>query len=172
MQESKVSPVSAEYTEALNQAAEYLNSIEEARSTVSICRHVLHSGKRCKAIARKESDFCFFHGRNRGKLRTFGSTKDPIFDYQPLEDRASINTMLNNVLCAFNNHFIEEKAARIYLYGIQLALNSLAGESELTFNTCEPDITFRDGAPMVSPREKKSPIPMPEDITEPDPRST
>ncbi len=157
----KASPVSPEYKAALDDTAEHLDQIEEAESLVAACRHVLQSGKRCKAIAMHGKHFCFYHDENRGKYYTGGYEKEPFLGYRMMEDRSSIQSMLNQVMTAYTNRFIDDKTARMYLYGIQLSIANLGRAGELVLKDAESDIEYHGGGPMVPPRDGESAPPPP-----------
>jgi hypothetical protein len=86
------------------------------------CRHILTSGRKCRAIALRERPFCYQHSRQR-TLAADGSYKS--VKLPPLEDHASILLALNQVMRAMTANRIDAKIAGRCLYAIQLAMQTI-----------------------------------------------
>ncbi len=85
------------------------------------CRHIKPSGAKCQAPALKGTSFCYFHTR----LHALGKRPpdDPrlAFEIPALEDRASIQFTITQVLRRFAAGALDRQNAYILLYGLQLA---------------------------------------------------
>jgi hypothetical protein len=91
-------------------------------SAVPECRHILTSGRKCRAIALRGKPFCFQHSRQRTLAADlpYKSVKLP-----PLEDHASILLALTQVMRAMTANRLDSKAAGRCLYAIQLAMQTI-----------------------------------------------
>jgi hypothetical protein len=88
------------------------------------CRHVQPSGKKCSATALKGTVFCYFHTR----LHTMNK-KPPkpmeFIEIPALEDRASIQLTITQVLRAFAAGCLDQNRTNTLLYGLQLATQNV-----------------------------------------------
>ena len=85
-----------------------------------VCRHILATGNRCRALAVQDSPFCWFHRNLRHRPKKEGSP-EPILDLPALEDAVSIQIALSDVVGALAAGRINAKSAGTLLYGLQVA---------------------------------------------------
>jgi hypothetical protein len=81
------------------------------------CQHVKVSGARCGSPARHGRPYCCFHDSAARRNREFVL---PI-----VEDAASLQLALNQILQAVVDKLIDQKTASILLYGLQIAFANL-----------------------------------------------
>ena len=91
------------------------------------CRHIRTSGQRCGSASLREQTFCFYHQRTRNRPVAAEGVRpqDHTFDVQPLDDRASIQFALFEVLRRIALNQIDCKRAGHLLYGLQIAATVL-----------------------------------------------
>jgi hypothetical protein len=109
------------------------------------CRHILPRGAKCKAPALCGKVYCYFHDC----LDRFGQdgqrdTREPLC-LPSLEDAHGIQIAVTQILAALGSGRLDNRKARLYLYGLQLASQLLArlpepwpDEMVLTL-TCDDD---------------------------------
>lgn len=115
-------------------------------SQYPICQHVKTNGSVCESPALKDSSFCYFHQRDRQRLRNLQQarevklsrsrgrgTEDDLnaeilesLQLPLLEDPAAIQVVLTNVARAIAGHHIAERRAALLLYGLQIAVSNVA----------------------------------------------
>ena len=88
------------------------------------CRHILASGQKCHFVALKGRPFCYHHARGR-TIAAQNLHLDSSLILPPLEDNASILIAINQVITALSTGRIDNKSAGRYLYGIQLASQTI-----------------------------------------------
>jgi len=88
------------------------------------CRHIMPSGKQCRAYALRDEHFCYFHARLHRAAKERVSLIDS-FDIPLLEDRCAVQLTITRVLRAFVKKTIDRQSASTLLYGLQLALQSV-----------------------------------------------
>ncbi len=156
------------------------------------CRHVFTDGHRCLGHCLRHEDFCYFHHTARRPIanpaarRRRGTT----FTLPELEDRASIQLALSEILQRIAANDLDPKRAGHLLYGLQIAasllpkldpkqqiktvseithdeeLGTLAPEQQVGADE-EPDELERLVAELIEATKPKVPKPEPaEDITE------
>ena len=109
------------------------------------CQHVRTNGSVCESPALKDSVFCYFHQRDRQRLRNLQqarevklsrsrgrSTEDDLnaeilesLQLPLLEDPTAIQVALSNVARAIVGHHITERRAALLLYGLQIAVSNV-----------------------------------------------
>jgi hypothetical protein len=109
------------------------------------CRHIMPSGKQCRAYALRDEPFCYFHSRLHRAAKQPVSLIDS-FDIPLLEDRCAVQLTITRVLRAFVNKTIDRHHASTLLYGLQLALQSVDRSSwAIGFDTVEGISQTPDG---------------------------
>ena len=83
------------------------------------CRHIRVNGQRCGALAMQDEPFCWFHRNIRRRPKKEGP--EPILDLPTLEDTASIQVALSDVIGALAAGRINAKSAGTLLYGLSIA---------------------------------------------------
>ena len=109
------------------------------------CDHILTNGRICGSPAIKGSNFCYYHTRDRQRLRNLQQARqvklsrfhDPGHEdalnaevleslhLPALDDGASIQVALTGVLRAIAAHHIRPRSAAQLLYGLQIAVSNL-----------------------------------------------
>ena len=110
-----------------------------------ICDHIKANGNTCESPAIKDSQFCYFHSRDRQRLRNLQQARDlknhrrkghfteddfsaeilESLDLPLLEDGAAIQVALSGVLRAIAGHHIAERRGALLLYGLQIAVSNV-----------------------------------------------
>ena len=109
------------------------------------CRHIMPSGKQCRAHALRGEYFCFFHSQLHRAAKQPVSLIDS-FDIPFLEDRCAVQLTITRVLRAFVNKTIDRQSVSTLLYGLQLALQSVDhGSWAIGFDTVEGISETQDG---------------------------
>ncbi len=78
------------------------------------CRHIKAGGRKCEAPALKGMPCCYFHDRLHRAIHQTKSAPIASFDLPPVEDRASVQIALSQVVRAL--------AARRMIYALQVTL--------------------------------------------------
>lgn len=142
------------------------------------CQHVKADGQFCKAKPIKGQGLCYFHSRDRERVKALNMSLDsrrhtyanvPTTDYrfEPvvgfddgsaallqsqqlplLEDAASIQVALTSVLRALATQQISAKRGALMLYGLQVAASNLRHMPPLSQDT---DISTVDPNPIQLP---------------------
>ena len=86
-------------------------------ATIPQCQHIKHDGIRCGSPALRGKDLCYFHQRQARRL--------PPCYVPPLTDRASIQTVLSQLMRAAFAGQIEDERLRAMLYALQIAISNL-----------------------------------------------
>lgn len=110
------------------------------------CDHIFTNGKACQSPALKGSDYCYFHHRDRQRLRNLQQAREvklsrfhsPAEDdalnaeileslhFPLLEDGASIQVALSGLLRAIASGHIKDRRAALLLYGLQIAVSNIS----------------------------------------------
>jgi hypothetical protein len=88
-----------------------------------LCRHVFTEGHRCGSPALRGQSLCYNHGRSCREAPISGRTGT--FPMPRIDDRASIQLALFEVLSRLSAGDIEYKRGSILLYGLQIASSNL-----------------------------------------------
>jgi len=110
------------------------------------CRHIMPSGRRCRALRLKKERYCYFHIKLHFRKQTHRD-KWPadIEDLPHLEDRASVQVNLQYVVREMLMDRIAEKKAKLLLYALQLAMNNTRSDDKtLVPEQTETDIHHGD----------------------------
>jgi hypothetical protein len=152
-----------------------------------ICQHVKTNGSVCESPALRDSVFCYFHQRDRQRLRNLQqarevklsrsrgrSTEDDLnaeilesLQLPLLEDPAAIQVVLTNVARAIAGHHIAERRAALLLYSLQIAVSNVArvrtapfSSDRIALNDADP---IPDLNPLARPASWLGEIPAPEE---------
>ena len=88
------------------------------------CRHILASGRKCRAAALKGRAFCLHHIRSRNLVDS-NRARNHSIALPPLEDRAAIQMSLDVVLAALAAGKFNRRTAATYVYAIKTAADNL-----------------------------------------------
>ncbi|MFP5277317.1 MAG: hypothetical protein ACLGPM_09375 [Acidobacteriota bacterium] len=89
------------------------------------CRHLLTSGRKCRAAALQGKAYCSAHLRQRNLVEANRVRRHSVA-LPPLDDRTAIQMSLDEILAAFAAHKISRREAGTYLFALQI------GELNLT----------------------------------------
>ena len=95
------------------------------------CQHVMPSGRRCRAGRIQTARLCFFHGRQHARrcYEADGNGHATLGHEIPeVEDRASIQIAINEVIRSLARNWIDSKKAGLLLYGLNIALQNLRND--------------------------------------------
>ncbi len=118
-----------------------------------LCRHILTSGRRCKAAALNAGVWCYFHQHMHQSHKPYRQTEatrgylipGQHLELAPLEDRQSIQLALSVVINALATGNLDSKRATALLYGLQVAsmnsahLDSAPGGEAVRTATANPE---------------------------------
>ena len=94
------------------------------------CHHLHPTGNRCGSPALRGEQFCFYHHPTRRRPRAAGrKPRLPVFHLPSLEDRASIQRALAKVVSRVIGGRLDRATARLIVFGLQVASQSLLGDS-------------------------------------------
>jgi hypothetical protein len=96
-----------------------------------LCRHVMPSGRRCRAFRLKHEKYCYYHLRLHFRQQT-RRDKWPVDldDIPHVEDRASVQVNLEYVVRALLTDTIADRKAGLLLYALQLAMNNTRNDDQ------------------------------------------
>jgi hypothetical protein len=106
------------------------------------CRHILASGEKCHLIALRGRPFCYRHARTR-TVAAQNLHLDQSLILPPIEDHASILIAINQILTALSTGRIDNKTAGRYMYGIQIASQTIRRMEQMP--PIEPVTDYCDG---------------------------
>ncbi len=106
------------------------------------CRHILATGQKCHAIALRGRPFCYHHAQAR-TIAARNLHLDNSLILPSLEDHASVLVAMNQVLTALSKDRIDVKTAGRYIYGIQIASQTIRCIEDLP--PVEPVTDYCDG---------------------------
>jgi hypothetical protein len=127
-----------------------------------LCRHVFTEGHRCGSPALRGQSLCYNHGRSRREAPISG--RSGTFPMPRIDDRASIQLALYEVLSRLSGGDIDYKRGGILLYGLQIASSNLPRHAQLNaeqqpqVEEVTADYNLGDLAPIV-----EIPTPHPEE---------
>jgi hypothetical protein len=93
-----------------------------------LCRHVFTEGHRCGSPALRGKDLCYYHGRSRREAGISG--RSGTFPMPRIDDRATIQLALYEVLSRLAGGDIDYKRGSSLLYGLQIASANLPRHSQ------------------------------------------
>lgn len=123
------------------------------------CRRILPSGRKCHAVVLSGDIYCYFHSRLRGLSDENRDRKASIM-IPLIEDHASIQMAINEIIHAIGANKIDARRASQCLYGIQLSIQNLScipGLAALD-SVCDPD--YPENGEMLAPEEDEYKPPM------------
>ncbi len=87
------------------------------------CRHVFTDGRRCAAACLRHEPFCYYHHTTRRPVQNLPARRrrSATFTLPELEDRASVQLALAEVLQRIASNDIDPKRAGHLLFGLQIA---------------------------------------------------
>jgi hypothetical protein len=89
-----------------------------------LCRHIKTNGKRCQSPALLGAAYCYFHSR----VHTMAKAKTTVFDdikLPMLEDSASIQVAISQIIAAFLSSRIDARRTGLLLYALQIASQNI-----------------------------------------------
>jgi hypothetical protein len=100
---------------------------EITESTPMQCRHVFTDGRRCAAACLRHEPFCYYHHTTRRPIANLPARRrrSATFTLPELEDRASIQLALSEILQRIASNDIDPKRAGHLLFGLQIATSLL-----------------------------------------------
>jgi hypothetical protein len=105
------------------------------------CRHIRVNGLRCGAVSLRGESLCFYHHSSR-RRRHQPPTGDPQLEHIPvplIEDRASIQIALNDIIARIATNAIDPRRAGLILYALQIASSNLPKEAPLKSKSAEEE---------------------------------
>jgi hypothetical protein len=121
------------------------------------CRHIMPSGAKCHALALGGKSYCYYHTR----LHTFATRPDPSpldnLKIPVLEDRSAIQLALAHVLDALGSSRLDAKRAGLYLYALQIALQSVQQPSTIHPRSVVPSMTVSPAGEELGPEDFSCP---------------
>ena len=115
----------------------------------SECRHIMPSGKKCRAAALRGTPYCYFHTR----VHHFGKPKPELknapLKLPVLEDRSAIQLALAQILDALASARIDSKQAGLLLYGLQIASTNISGDASVPSGTVMHVTRTRNGGELA-----------------------
>jgi hypothetical protein len=99
------------------------------------CRHIKAGGRKCEAPALKGMPYCYFHDRLHRAIHQKKSAPIASFDLPPVEDRASVQIALSQVVRALAAGRMDPHRAGRMIYDLQVALQF----APTTFNYAASD---------------------------------
>ena len=104
------------------------------------CRHIRASGNRCGSPCLRGENFCYYHHNSRRPTKFLGQIPhEAVFALPSLEDHASVQIALADVLARVAANSLDPKRAGLLLYGIKLASYNLRRMDPPSSNTRTPD---------------------------------
>lgn len=97
------------------------------------CRHIRVNGLRCGAVSLRGESLCYYHHSSH-RRRHQPPTGDPEREHIPvplIEDRASIQIALNDIIARIATNAIDPRRAGLILYALQIASSNLPKEAPL-----------------------------------------
>ncbi len=98
-------------------------SIQQSEPKRFQCRHILTNGNQCRAVCLRGEDFCYFHHTTRRPIAnpTERKGRRASFTLPLVEDRASIQLAIAQILCRIASNDLDPRRAGLLLYGLQIA---------------------------------------------------
>lgn len=94
------------------------------------CMHIMLSGAHCGSPAMRHARFCYFHKRQHEQHLALNADnarndRNSPFTLPPLEDSASIQVSLSQIMRLLAAGQIDRKTASLMLYSLQIATSNL-----------------------------------------------
>jgi hypothetical protein len=109
-----------------------------------LCRHIKSNGIRCQAPALRGVAWCYFHARLHSMAKTKTSTLDEVH-LPPLEDTASIQIALHQVIEGLLSSRMDARRAGLLLYAIQIASQNVQRVWNSPSESVHSTITSEEG---------------------------
>jgi hypothetical protein len=93
-----------------------------------LCRHIKTNGQRCQSPALLGSAYCYFHSR----VHTLAKEKSVAWDdikFPLLEDSASIQVAISQIMSAFLSSRLDARHTGLLLYALQIASQNIGRAS-------------------------------------------
>ena len=109
------------------------------------CRHIKATGSKCAAPALKGMPYCYFHHHLHHAIHEQKPSSDASFDLPPLEDRASVQIALSQIVRALAVGGMDPQRAGRMIYALQVNLqfahntSSYADSDSVESLTCSKD---------------------------------
>jgi hypothetical protein len=103
------------------------------------CRHIRVNGFRCGAVSLRGESLCYYHHTSH-RRRHQPPAGDPQLEHIPvplIEDRASIQIALNDIIARIATNAIDPRRAGLILYALQIASSNLPKEAPLKSRSAE-----------------------------------
>jgi hypothetical protein len=113
------------------------------------CRHIMPSGKKCRAAALCGTPYCYFHTRVHHSAKAKPEPKNAPLKLPVLEDRSAIQLALAQILDAFASARIDSKHAGLLLYGLQIASTNISGGASALAETVMNITRTRNGGELA-----------------------
>ncbi len=114
------------------------------------CRHIKTSGGKCGSPALRGQPYCYFHARLRER-----AARSPLpyeaLQLPPLEDRASIQVAISDVVQALAGHTLDPKRAGMILYALQIASSNAQRGEEIVSSYAVSEVTHSDEGEEMAP---------------------
>jgi hypothetical protein len=115
----------------------------------SECRHIMPSGKKCRAAALRGTPYCYFHTRVHQSAKPKPELKNAPLKLPVLEDRSAIQLALAEILDALATARIDSKQAGLLLYGLQIASANISGNASAPTDTVMNVTRTRNGGELA-----------------------
>ena len=123
-----------------------------------VCRHIKTNGVRCKSPALRESAYCYFHVKIH-KAATAKASASGDLTLPPIEDPASIQIGLTQVLSALGSSRIDTRKAGLLLYALQIASQNVDRRAYVPASDSVRSLTCSDDGDELAPAISKCEYP-------------
>jgi len=113
-----------------------------------LCHHVMPSGRRCRSPRCNHTRYCFFHFAHYHRIADHdrcisekGYGYDPLENLPPIEDRASIQISISEVVRSLIYNRIDPRKAGLLLYAFSIAAANLRND-DTVMAADAVDLTF------------------------------
>ncbi len=89
------------------------------------CRHIMPSGAKCHSPAMRGTAYCYFHAPARRLMQGHSRVHKKPLTLPALTDRSAIQAAVHQVLDAISASTITDRSAGQFLFGLQIASDSL-----------------------------------------------
>jgi len=89
------------------------------------CRHIFTAGRRCQSPSLRGEDLCYFHQHARPTRVEPQHPHVEAFVMPPIEDRASIQLAINQIIARIADCTLNSRRAGLLLYALQIAAQNL-----------------------------------------------
>jgi len=117
-----------------------------------ICRHIKTNGLRCQSPALSGSSFCYFHARAHTMAKAKSAAWDDI-KLPMLEDSASIQVALSQIMAAFLGSRLDARHTGLLLYALQIASQNIPRSSSREATEMVHSMTVNDDGDELAPEK-------------------